>query len=94
MYQVKMYKTDEGEKTVLVGPPGRTKMPVLIIGAGKGGTLTVRNVPLSEQRYMRDVDTGRKTIKGIARQYRGIGNRLGMSKAAKTFLTEATKAAL
>ena len=92
-YEVMMYRTDEGEKTVMVGPEGRTKLPVLIIGVGKGGSLTVVNVDKSERRYMRPVDTGRKTLKGLARQYRGIGNRLGMSKAAKTFLTNAVKAA-
>ena len=90
MYELKYYRTDTGEKTVLVGPPGRKLMPVLFI---EGSGLTVRKVPLTDQRYMRDAPHGRKTLKGIARQYRGIGNRLGMTKAAKSFLTSATKAA-
>ena len=90
MYQLKFYRTETGEKTVLVGPPGRKLMPVLLI---EGSGLTVRKVPLTDERYMRDAPHGRKTIKGIARQYRGIGNRLGMTKAAKTFLTNASKAA-
>lgn len=90
MYELKYYRTETGEKTVLVGPPGRKLMPVLLI---EGSGLTVRKVPLTDQRYMRDAPCGRKTIKGIARQYRGIGNRLGMTKAAKSFLTNAVKAA-
>jgi hypothetical protein len=53
----------------------------------------VRKVPISEERYMRSAPTGKKTIKGIAKQYRAIGNKLGMSKAAKAFLTSITKAA-
>lgn len=90
MYRLVQYRTDHGEKAAMVGPKGRKLMPVLLI-EGKG--LTVTKVPFSEERYMRDVDTGRKTIKGLARQYRGIGNRLGMTKAAKLFLTNAVKAA-
>ena len=90
MYELKYYRTDTGEKTVLVGPPGRKLIPVLMI---EGSGLTVRKVPITDQRYMRDAPHGRKTLKGIARQYRGIGNRLGMTKAAKSFLTNATKAA-
>ena len=89
-YELKHYRTDTGEKTVLVGPPRRKLMSVLMI---EGSGLTVRDVPLTEQRYMRDAPHGRKTLKGIARQYRGIGNRLGMTKAAKSFLTSVVKAA-
>ena len=89
-YELKYYRTETGEKTVLVGPPGRKLMPVLLI---EGSGLTVRKVPLTDQRYMRDAPHGRKTLKGIARQYRGIGNRLGMTKAAKSFLTSVSKAA-
>ena len=89
-YELKYYRTDTGEKTVLVGPPGRKLLPVLLI---EGSGLTVRKVPLSEQRYMRDAPVGRKTIKGIAKQYSGIGNRLGMTKAAKSFLASCKSAA-
>jgi hypothetical protein len=91
MYELKHYRTQTGEKTVLVGPQGRKLVPVLII---EGSGLTVKKLPLSEQRYMRDAPlAGRKTMKGVVRQYRSIGNRLGMTKAAKSFLTEAQKAA-
>lgn len=95
MYELKLYRTEQGEKTVMVGPPGRKKMPVLIIGAGKGGNLTVVNLPLTEQRYMRDVRDNKKRrgLSGVVRQYRAIGRRLGITKAAKKFLTEAQKAA-
>lgn len=83
-------KFEESVKTVIVGPRGRNKIPVLMLGSAG---LTVKKVPITEERYMREADTGRKTMKGIVRQYRGIGNRLGATKAAKSFLTSAYKAA-
>ena len=92
MYELKYYRTDHGEKCVLVGPRGRKLLPILMI---EGNGLTVRKVPLSEERYLRDVKDERKrrTLGGIVRQYRAIGRRSGMTKAAKTFLTQASKAA-
>jgi hypothetical protein len=87
---LKFYRTNTGEKTVLVGPPGRKLMPVLFI---EGSGLTVKKVPLSEERYMRNAPHGKKTIKGLAKQYRAIGKRLGMTKAAKSFLISIQKAA-
>lgn len=90
MYELKHYRTEVGEKTVLVGPQGRKLIPVLLI---EGTGLTVRKLPLSEQRFMRDAPlAGRKTMKGVVRQYRSIGNKLGMTKAAKSFLANAQRA--
>lgn len=91
MYELMMYRTATGEKTVMVGPEGRKLMPVLMI---EGSGLTVRKVPIGDRRFMRDVreETKRRSTSGVIRQYRAIGRRLGMTKAAKSFLTEATKA--
>lgn len=88
MYAIKYYRTEFGEKTVLVGPKGRKYMPVLMI---ESSGLSVKKVPLTESRYMREVQ--RKFTQALVKQYRAIGRRLGMSKAAKTFLTNAQKAA-
>jgi hypothetical protein len=91
MYELKQYRTDHGTKTVLVGKPGRKLVPILMVD---GTGLTVRKVPLTDQRYMRDVreEKKRRSTSAVIRQYRGIGRRLGMTKAAKSFLAEATKA--
>ena len=91
-YELMMYHTDTGNKTVLVGPDGRKLMPVLLI---EGSGLTVRKVPLTERRLMHPALEGknRRSMSGVIKQYRGIGRRLGMTKAAKSFLAEATKAA-
>lgn len=92
MYELKMYRTDHGEKTVLVGPAGRKLLPILMI---ESSGLTLRKVPLSEQRYLRDVreEKKRRSKTAVIRQFRGIGRTLGMTKAAKSFLAQATKAA-
>jgi hypothetical protein len=92
MYELKMYRTEQGEKTVMVGPPGRKLLPILMIDGSSG--LTVKKVPLSDQRYLRDVreEKKRRSTSGVIRQFRGIGRRLGMTKAAKSFLADATKA--
>jgi len=90
MTELRFYRTEHGEKTVLAGPHARTLMPILLI---EGSGLTLRKVPISEEKYMRPAPTSKKTIKGIAKQYRAIGNKLGMSKAAKAFLTSITNAA-
>ena len=70
----------------------RKLIPILMI---EGNGLTVRKVPLSEERYLRDVkdERRRRTLSGVVRQYSAIGRRTGMTKAAKTFLSNARKAA-
>lgn len=92
VYELKNYRTAEGTKTVLVGPQGRKKMPILLIDS-KG--VKVRKVPLSEQRYLLDPPPFKrqKSMTTIARQYRAIGSRIGITKAAKAFLTDITNAA-
>lgn len=92
MYELKYYQTESGFKPVLVGPTARTRFPVLLI---EGNGLTVRKLPLDEARYMKDVreTKKRRSISGLIRQYRAIGRKLGMTKAAKQFLTQANKAA-
>lgn len=90
MYEVKSYRTDSGTKTVLVGPAGRKYVPLLMI---EGSGLTVKKVPLSEQRYIADYLGKQRPIKSVLRQYGGIGRRLGMTKAAKSFLSAARKEA-
>jgi len=91
MYELKIYRTDHGEKTVITGKPGRKLLPILMI---EGTGLTVKKVPLGDRRYMRDVreEKKRRGMGGVIRQYRGIGRKLGMTKAAKAFLTDANKA--
>lgn len=90
MYELKYYRMDTGEKTVLVGPPGRKFLPILMID---GTGLTVKKVLLEEQRYMRDVcEKKRRSMSGLVRQYRAIGRKLGMTKAAKSFLANAQRA--
>lgn len=90
MFEVKSYHTTHGMKTVIVGKPGRKYIPVLMIEASG---VTVRKLPLSEQRFMRDVIGGVKPIKSVLRQVGSAGRTLGMTKAAKSFLREARKAA-
>ena len=91
--EVKQYRTDHGEKVVLVGKKGRTLMPILMM---ESGGLVVKRVPLTDARYMRDVmQSGKsKSIKTCIRQFRAFGKRTGMSKAAKSFLTDANKLAV
>lgn len=89
MYEVMSYRTDQGVKTVIVGKPGRKYLPVLMIEASG---VTVRKVPLTEQRYMTDVIGGSKPIKSVLRQIGSAGRTLGMTKAAKSFLREARRA--
>lgn len=91
MYELKNYFTGDGKKTVLVGPAGRKLIPILLID---GTGLVVRKVPLGDRRYMQDVreEKKRRGISGTIRQYRAIGRNLGMTKAAKTFLKQASAA--
>lgn len=83
--ELKNYHTEQGVSTVLVGPVARTKMPVLIIE----GTVKLKHLAATEQRFMKEPPPFKrqKSLKTIARQYRTIGSRLGISKPAKRFLS-------
>lgn len=91
-YKLKTYRTEHGRKTVLVGPAGRKLMPILIM---ESSGLTVRKVPLIEEKYLSDPPPFKrsKSIKTIALRFRAFGNKMGMTKAAKSFLSDLTKAA-
>ena len=90
--ELKQYRTEHGEKVVLVGTKGRKLMPILMM---ESSGLTVKRVPLTDARYMRDVtQSGKsKSIKTVIRQFRAFGKRTGMTKAAQSFLTDANKQA-
>ena len=85
-------KFTESSKTVLVDDHGYKNLQVLMID---GSGLMVHTVPKEEARYMTDpIQNGReRSMKTVIRQYRAFGKRTGMTKAAKSFLTKATKAA-
>ena len=83
--ELKYYKTDHGVSAVLVGEAARTRMPVIII-EHKG--VMLRHVPVTDQRYMSDAPTKKRSMKAIAQQFRTIGNKLGISKPAKRFLSQ------
>lgn len=89
--ELKIYCTNHGHKTVLVGPAGRKLIPILLM---ESSGLTVVKVPLIEQRYLSDPPPLKraKSINTIVRQFRAFGNRVGMTKAAKLFLKQATAA--
>lgn len=91
-YQLMSYRTEHGMKTVIVGPKGRKLMPILMM---ESSGLTVRKVPLTEQRYLTDaIQSGKsKSIRSVASKFRAYGRRTGMTKAAKSFLTAVNKAA-
>jgi len=90
-FELKNYRTDHGVKTVLIGETGRKYFQMLMMDHSG---LVVKKVPLSEQRYLSDViQNGKsKSIKTITRQYREFGKRTGMTKAAKSFLSQLSKA--
>lgn len=87
--ELKSYHTDQGFKTVLVDDSGRKWMQVLMMD----GNLVVKKVPLSEARYMKPCIGKTKAMSTLVRQYRAFGKKNGMTKAAKSFLTKANKAA-
>lgn len=89
--KLQMYKTDQGTKTVLVGPRGRKLLPILLIEASG---LTVAKVPMIEEKFLSDPPPFKrhKSQKALAKQYRAIGKRLGMTKAAKSFLSKVINA--
>ena len=90
-YELRNYHTEHGNKTVILDSNGRKWCHVLMMDGG----LIVKKVPTEDRRFMREViQHGRtKSMKTVLRQFRKYGRRTGMSKAAKTFLTKATKAA-
>ena len=91
-YKLQMYRTDQGTKPVMVGPPGRKLLPILII---ESSGVTVLKVPLSEQRFLFDSTTFKnyRSMKSAAKHFKAVGKRLGMTKAAKSFLSKAINAA-
>lgn len=90
MYELKNYKTEAGNKTVIVGPAGRKYLPVLFMDGG----LKVVKVPKTEEQYMTEIiQNGRlKSMKTSLQTFRHYGRTSGTSKAAKKFLRKATKA--
>ncbi len=83
------YHTPQGFKTVLVDNDGRKWMQVLMMD----GNLVVKKVSNEETRYMKPCVGKTKAMSTLVKQYRSFGKKNGMSKAAKTFLTKANKAA-
>jgi len=92
MYNLMNYHTEHGNKTVLVGPKGRKLVPILMMEASG---LTVRKVPLTEERYLREIPLPphSRGIKTVARRFKSFGARTGMTKAAKSFLSNLNNAA-
>lgn len=84
MAELKSYHTDHGIKTVLVCEK-RKYLRVLIMD----GSLVVKKLPKSEQRYMRDVIESKKRRTLPIRDFASYGHRRGATKAAKQFLREA-----
>lgn len=76
-------------KTVLVDDSGTKLLSVLVMD----GSLTVRKVPKTEERYMSPAPGKEKAMTTRIKQFRAYGRRHGMTKAAKSFLTRATKSA-
>lgn len=83
--ELMMYRTEQGNKTVMVDDSGRKYLSVLIMD----GNLTVRKVPKAEARFMSPLLGKPKAMSTRVRQYRAYGRRNGMTKAAKSFLTKA-----
>ena len=75
------YNTKYGTVAALVGKKGRKFFHVLLLGF----PVRVRRVPLSEAKYMKDVDYSlRKAVK----VYRMAGERMGITKGAERLLNE------
>ena len=86
MIQLMNYHTESGVKTVLVDDTtGYKWMKVLLIET----PVCVRKVLRTDERYMKPADS-RKGMKGIAKQYRTIGTKLGITKSAIKFLRKAS----
>lgn len=86
MIELKLYRTDQGTKTVLVDDRGRKYLHVLMMN----GQLVVKKVPKSEARYMRDCpeQKKRRSISGAVRVFANYGRNVGATKQAKKFLRE------
>lgn len=86
MIELKLYRTDEGTKTVLVNDKGRKYLYVLMMNA----QLVVKKLPKEEARYMRDVPESkqRRSISGAVRVFANYGRNCGATKEAKKFLRE------
>jgi len=87
--QIMDYHTDHGHKTVLVDDSGWKMLKVLMMDGG----LSVRTVPNTKTRYMTPLTGKQKALTTRVKQFRAYGRQTGMTKAAKEFLTKATKAA-
>lgn len=87
--QLMEYHTTNGFKTVLLDDTGRKWVTVLMMD----GKLVVKKILGTEQRYMKPPVGKVKALSTLVKQFRVYGKLNGMSKAAKTFLTKANKAA-
>jgi len=85
---LKCWHSAEGFRHVLV-KEGTKRLHLLVMDRG----LAVRQVPLEEQKFLRDPIGGQRAWSTVCKQFAGHGRRHGMTKAAKTFLTEARKQA-
>jgi hypothetical protein len=87
MYQLMDYFTTHGHKTVMVGPKGRKLMPILLM---ESNGLTVKMVPLTEERFLRELPLPPRSrgITSVAKRFKAFGNRTGSTKAAKSFLKQ------
>jgi hypothetical protein len=91
MYQLMDYFSDHGHKTVLVGPKGRKLVPILVM---ESSGLTVRKVPLTEERFLTELPLPPRSrgIETVAKRFKAFGLRHGMTKAAKSFLKQISAA--
>ena len=88
-YELKRYHMENGgNKIVILNDHGRKWIHVLMMDGG----LVVKKIPAIDTQYMSDLPRT-KSMKAIVRQFRSYGKRTGMTKAAKSFLCEANKAA-
>lgn len=79
---MKLVRYHTGEQSVhALADVKRTRIAVLIMDAAQ---LTVRHVPLTEQRYMRELSD--YSVGDAARRFRQAGRRFGITKAARNFL--------
>lgn len=77
------YHSDEGAIAVLAFA-GRRRLHMLTVNPD----IRVKSVPLSEERYLVDFDT-KRSIKAIARSFREVGARNGITAGAKRLLRAA-----
>lgn len=89
--QLMTYRSLSGAKTVLMDNGGRKYLKVLFM---EGSGLVTRKLPLSEERFFSPViQNGKsKSINTVMKRFRSYGKKVGMTKAAKSFLSKATKA--